>query len=249
MLRKFILTAGLMVLLLLVWQYCVRAQLHLQYRLRGNRWEGIRAKPVSGYEIDLISARVYYDEEGQRLPERLKIRFYLKRPSDVYLTVRELDYKYYYWMDKVTPATPWGAGFENVFEWPTGPVLKALDHIGMYDLGVVARLGKPQPSKIERVAPVILYHSKHPSAIGGYLFTFKANGDTRLTCSFYKDPNKTPLSTKVFRRLRGGRPFTVRWDSSGAAEGWYKLVVSGYFLHTNDPVDQAVHFYHKPTTE
>ena len=247
--RKLSLIVRLLIFLLLGWQPCLLAQLDLQYGPRGNRYEGVRPKPIAGYDIDLISARVNYNEQGYRLPDVLKIRFYLTQPSEVHLTVRELDYRYYYWMDKVKPANPWRSGFKNVFEWPAEEVLKRLDDIGMYDLGVVVRLGKLQPSKLERVAPVILYHSKYPPAIGGYLFTFKANGDTRLTCSFYKDQNKTPLSTKVFTRLRGGRPFSVRWDSSDATEGWYKLVVGGYFLHSNDPVDQAVYFYHKPTTE
>jgi hypothetical protein len=247
--RKLSLIVRLLILLQLGWQPCLLAQPNLQYGPRGNRYEGVRPKPIAGYDIDLISARVNYHEKGYRLPELLKVKFYLERPSEVHLTVRELDYKYYYWMDKVKPANPWRSGFKNVFEWPTDEVLKRLDHIGMYDLGVVARVGKSQPSKLERVAPVILYHSKHPSAIGGYLFTFKANGDIRITCSFYKEQDIEPLSTKVFRRLLGGRPFTVRWDSSGATEGWYRLLVSGYFLNTNDPVDQAVYFYHKPTTE
>jgi hypothetical protein len=98
---------------------------------------------------------VDYKEEGTQMPERFKVKVYLAQPSEVHLTVRELDYKYYYWMDKVQPAKPWQPGFDNVFDWPTREVIQQLGKINMYDLGVVARLGNTNPSIVERVAPAI----------------------------------------------------------------------------------------------
>lgn len=221
------------------------AEPQLQYQHRGNRYEGIKPKPVSGYDIELISALVDYKEEVRQMPDQFRLRFYLNQPSEVHITVRELDYKYYYWMDKVHPQR-WYAGFENIFTWSTHDVIKQLGEIKMYDLGIVARLKKPLPSKMERVAPVIFYHSQSPANVTGYLFTFKTNGDARLVCSIYKEKDKEPLFIQTFRRLQGGRPFTFRWDSSQAPEGFYKLVVSGYFLGTNDAIDQLVYFYHSP---
>ncbi len=87
----------------------------------------------------------------------LKVKLYLEQPSKVHLTVRELDYKYYYWMDKVQPSQPWRSGFDNLFEWLTQEVIQRLGELKMYDLGVVARLEKADPSKVERVSPVIFY--------------------------------------------------------------------------------------------
>ncbi|NIV69489.1 MAG: hypothetical protein GWN41_05035 [Phycisphaerae bacterium] len=225
------------------------AQSHLQYQNRGNRYEGIRPKPVSGYDIDLISARVDYKEEVEQMPAQLKVKFYLQDTAAVHLTVREVDYKYYYWMDKVRPSEPWRRGFDNVFVWPTQDVIRQLDEIKMYDLGVVARLQKSRPSKVERVAPAIFYHSQFPSPIKGYLFTFKTNGDALLSCSIYKEGEAEPVFTSIFPRQRGGRPFTVRWDSSQARKGSYRLVITGYFLNTSDPIDQTVRFYHQPIVE
>lgn len=244
--KKINLMMWYMLLFLLAWVSSVQAETSLQYQNRGNRHEGIKLKPVSGYDIELISVRTDYTEQANRVPDTFKLRFYLNQDSDVYLTVRELEYREYYWMDKVKPQKPWKKGFQNEFEWPTQEVIRQLDRLKMYDLGVVARLEREEPSKAEQVAPVIFYFSQLPDTIKGYLFTLKTNGDAHLTCSVYKEGEKDPVFTQIFRRQRGGRPFTVRWESSKASEGFYRLVVNGYFLTTNDRINQIVHFYHKP---
>lgn len=240
---------ALVLIILLFWVSTVSAQVQLQYQNRGNRHEGIKPKPVSGYDIELISVLVDYQEEIKQLPEWLKIRFFLKEQSKVYLTVRELDYQHYYWLDKVHPSEPWKPGFNNVFQWPTNDVLQRLDHIGMYDLGIVARLNRAQPSDVELVTPVIFYHSKPPAVIKGYLFTFKTNGDARLTWSIFMQGETEPLLSRTFRGLRHGRPFTVKWDSLRARSGSYKLTLSGFFLDTNDRVAKTVFFYHQPVVK
>jgi hypothetical protein len=220
--------------------------LNLEYQHRGNRNEGVKPKPVSGYDVELISARVDYTEKLDQIPERLKLKFYLDRPSEVYLTVRELDYIHYYWMDKVQPSKPWRPGFDNVFDWPSRDVLQQLRGIEMYDLGIVARLDRPEPSKLERVAPVLFYAAQPPTTIKGYLFTFKASSDARLSYAIYKQGMADPVFTESIPRQSGGRPFTVRWDSSQVAEGTYSVMLKGYSLETNDPIDQTVAFYHQP---
>lgn len=242
---RLFLSFVVLILLALAYKPSIARQSRLEYQNRGNRYEGIKPKPVSGYDVELLSATVDYREPPERMPDRLRIRFYLEQDSTVYVTVRELDYKYYYWLDKVTPAKPWRAGFDNVLEWPTKDVLQQLGEMNMYDLGVVARLEKPEPSIIERVAPVIFYHSEPAGSIDGYIFTFKTNGDARLTCTFHKAGAKAAVATTVFPRQVGGRPFAVRWNSSQAAEGEYRLVLMGYFLDSNAPINQTVSFYHK----
>ena len=239
------LVIGFVLLSLLALTSSPSADTRLEYQKRGNRYEGIKPRPVSGYDIELIAALVDYKEEANQIPDRIKVLFYLERPSEVHLIVRELDYKYYYWMDKVQPNEPWRPGTNNIFEWPTQDVLRELKEVTLYDLGVVARLQKPDPGKIEQVAPAILYHSRLPAARKRYLFTFKASGNARLTASVYREGEKTGLFTQIFQRQPGGRPFTVRWSAMGLA-GSYRLVVTGYFLDTNVPIDQVVNFYHHP---
>ena len=107
----------------------------------------------------------------------LGFRFFLKEPAGVYPLVRELEYKHYYVLDNVQPATAWQAGYGNVFEWPTGVVLGRLNAFKPSDLGVVVRLGKAAPSVDENVAPAVFYQSSTPARVTGYLFTFSVRDD------------------------------------------------------------------------
>ncbi|MDF0665085.1 MAG: hypothetical protein P0119_03310 [Nitrospira sp.] len=224
------------------------ADANLEYQDRGDRSEGQKPKPVSGYDIEVISVLADYQEPATQLPDQLRIGFYLRSQTPVHLTVRELDYRLYYWLDKVKPAKGWQAKSINEFTWPTGAVLRQLDQkLNPYELGVLIRLGKGTPTDNEEIAPAIFYHVQPPDKIGGYLFTMKTNGDARLSCKVFRGREQAELMTQVFRRLPGGRPFTVRWDAGGVPEGQYSLVCDGYFLDTNQPLRQTVWFFHKPT--
>ena len=46
----------------LSWPPQLHAQLDLQYQQRGDRYEGVKPKPVSGYDIELISVLADYQE-------------------------------------------------------------------------------------------------------------------------------------------------------------------------------------------
>ncbi len=233
--------------LMLLGAALVGSQVDLQYRSRGNRHEGVRPKPVSGYDIELISALVDYREGDSELPDQLRLKFYLENPESVFLTVRELDYDKYYWLDKIRPRRPWTAGFGNEFAWPSRVVLRPLGSIRMSDLGVVARLGRERPGKEERVAPVVLYHSTPPSRVEGYRFTLKVNGEARIACKIYQigKPDRDPVHRRNPNKEKAGRPFAVRWRTAGQQDGWYKLVVDGYFLFNNRPIYKMIQFYHR----
>jgi len=116
----------------------------------------------------------------------------------------------------------------------------------MYDLGVLVRLRKESPASVEEVAPAILYYSQLPAKINGYLFTMKINGDARLSCSIYREGEASGVMTKTYQRIPGGRPFSVRWEVKDAQEGTYSLVCKGFFLDSNEPIQQTVRFYHRP---
>jgi hypothetical protein len=224
------------------------ADANLDYQNRGDRFEGVKPKPVSGYDIEVISVLADYQEPSTQLPDQLRVGFYLQRETPVYLTVREQDYRLYYWLDRVTPAKGWQAKSVNEYIWPTKPVLRELDQkLNPYELGVLIRLGRDTPAENEEIAPAILYHAQPPAKISGYLFTMKTNGDARLSCRILRGKESTEFMTQAFRRLPGGRPFTVRWDAAGAQEGQYSLVCKGYFLDTNEELNQTVSFFHRPT--
>lgn len=242
------LTRNLLFLVLLIVPLSLGADSNLDYQNRGDRFEGIRPKPVSGYDIELISVLVDYQEPTTQLPDQLRVAFHLQGQPAVHLTVREQDFRLFYWLDKIKPTKQWQPNSINEFTWPTGTVLQQLDHkLNMYELGVLIRLRKETPASVEDIAPAILYHARPTEKIGGYLFTMKTNGDARLSCKVYREGEAVAIKTQAFRRIPGGRPFTVRWDAGDAQEAHYTLVCMGYFLDTNNRLDQTVRFLHKPT--
>lgn len=222
---------------------------NLLYQDRGNRHEGIKSEAISAGDIELISALVDYREQAVQLPDRLKIRFYLKQSNNVDVQIREVDNRYYYWMDKIEPLKPWTEATYNEFAWPTKDVLQhivqRMGPMNMYDLGAVARLGSNKPQPKENVAPIIFYHTQLPARIEGYLFTFKIGNDARIQADVYRGTSKDSLFTQTFRRQRYDRPFTVHWKSKEHSEGEYKIIVGGYFLDSGRHFAGEVHFYHQ----
>ena len=216
----------------------------LQYQNRGDRHEGLRPKPVSGYDVALLSARVDYRSESKGWPDEMRLRFYLPRPEEVFITVRQLRPRStYYWLDKVEPRQPWRPAALNEYGWSTATVLRRLASVTADDLGTVVRLEKEEPGKRERVAPAVVYGSNPPAEVPGYRFTLKTNGTAQVTCKIYRD--QTEVFALPKKRRRAGSPFTVAWDSAGQPDGWYRLVLSGYFETDNSPLDKEVAFYHR----
>lgn len=224
------------------------AQQDLQYQRRGNRSEGIKPRPVSGYDAELLSARVDHQEDMSKLGATLAFKFFLKDRADVYPLVRELEYKHSYVLDNVQPGTTWRAGHWNVFEWPTGVVLGRLSGFKPADLGIVVRLGKVTPSVDENVAPVLFYQTAAVPVVSGYLFTFSLRDEGAVTARIFREGEDKEVFTQRFSRQSGGRPFTVKWSFAKAAmpEGRYRVVLTGYFLDNNKPIQQTVRFYHQP---
>lgn len=243
-------TLALLVLcaLTLVANTAFAVQENLQYQRRGNRSEGIKPRPVAGYDVELLSARVDHSEDMSRLGTTLAFRFFLKERAEVYPLVRELEYKHDYVLDNVQPGKAWQVGYGNVFEWPTAVVLGRLGEFKPSDLGIVVRLGRPTPSVDENVAPVVFYQSAAQPKVNGYLFTFSLRDDGAVTAKIFRESDDKDVFTQRFTRQSGGRPFTVKWNLANAAmpEGRYRLVLAGYFLDTNKPIQQTVRFYHQP---
>ncbi len=225
------------------------AQLELEYQSRGQWHEGVRAKPVSGLDIELISVLVDYQDnlEGQKFPNKVKLKFYLERDQKVSITVRELDYQAYYWLDQVEKPEIWKQGFGNEFVWPAKPILKALSPpIALYDLGALVRLEKPVSSTDEQIAPGILYHTNLPDRIEGYVFTLKTGEDSRLNIKVIQKATGKEIKSQRFRKKRAGRPFTIYWNAKDAPAGTYKLEIKGFSLVTNEPIHKIITFYHQP---
>lgn len=259
--KAIVLMKGNWQILLLPWVFLggipslLLAQSDLQYQQRsqehlGSWKEGIKPKPVSGLNVELISVLADYQDPvpSDLFPESATLQFYLEDDHDVYLTVRELDYHTYYWLDKVQPPQPWTQGFQNTFRWPTDQVLGQLTpKLALYDLGALIRLDSDSTSSIERVAPGVLYHKTPPSNIEGYVFTLKTGEDARLTATLIQESTGKEVEKQTFRRKRAGRPFTIHWEAKEAEPGAYRLEINGFSLSNNQSISKVIHFYHQPT--
>jgi hypothetical protein len=226
------------------------AQTGIEYQDRGDRYEGVRPRPVSNYDIELISARADYEEPAASLPPTLKVRFFLPDAQQVNIVVRELEFRQYYWLDRAQPRQPWRRGFDNEFAWPSDAVLGRLpQQVSLSDLGVVARLGGLEPSADERVAPAILYHTRPPRTVTAYLLVFKTASDARLVYRIFRDGESTPLVIGEPLRPRAGRPFLIHWDAARAGRGIYRVVLEGFTLDANRALQQTVRFAHEPQAQ
>ena len=82
----------------------------------------------------------------------------------------------------------------------------------------------------------------------GYSFTFTLRDDGAVTTKIFREGQDKEVFSQRIARQPGGRPFVVKWELANAemAEGGYRVVLSGYFLGTNKPIQQTVRFYHQP---
>ena len=76
--KKSSLIGSFFLLSIFAWAVFTGAQINLQYQDRGNRKEGIKPKPVSGFDIELISVLADFKEEVEKIPDQFKLKFYLE---------------------------------------------------------------------------------------------------------------------------------------------------------------------------
>jgi hypothetical protein len=222
----------------------------LQYQARGDRSEGLRTIAVGGYDVELISARAEPAAGFENRPapsvwaDTVRLRFYQPGDDKVFITVRQLRSRTtYYWLNNVT--SRFEPGSVNEYAWPTEPVLRRLKDVQLDDLGATVRVGQEQPAKSERVLPALLSDAPtDDTAAGAYRFQLKTNGRAKVSAAIYAEDKV--LYRRPANWEAANSPFTVRWDSSGSPEGWYRLVLTGYF-ENNTPLDKEILFYHRPS--
>jgi hypothetical protein len=216
---RLILFLSILAVLLLATAWGRAPQADVKYQDRGDHYEGMKGTPVAD-RVELMSAMVDYKEDAATTPATFRLKFYLKDRAPVFITVREIDGRTNYWLDRVRPRGSWRAGFENEFAWPTAEVIKPLG-VQLGGLGAVVQLDTDEPLMDVRVAPGILYHTRPPGIASAYLFTFKIGHRADVTCSFSKDEDNSPnISTQAFEMV-GQRPRTVRWNASNARSPWW----------------------------
>src|SRR5205085_5710054 len=125
-----------------------------------------------------------YRESYTQLPPQFQALVFVPEPQPVYLTIREIEPEYYYWLD--TPHEyKWESGKVNRFPWSTRTVIRYLTWrnraLGLNDLGAVARLGSENPDMPDVVAPVVLCYSRPPAEALAYRFVFRPGANVHLT--------------------------------------------------------------------
>lgn len=225
----------------------------LRYKSRAKpaRYEGVIPNPVSGYDVELLSARVF--DAAQKLdvlPETLQVRLATRADlaGKVDLVVRELENKNYYRLDKVSH--DWSKG---TFGWSSGEVLRGLGGLTMADLGVVAWFDPQQtgaaraPSRADWVIPVMFYGLTEPRAVSGYAFTLKLAAAANVSCEIAQvldAGKKLTLHQEEFKNRPGQLPLTFVWADAKAPAGDYRLIVSGSFATGKRISPYVVNFKH-----
>ena len=223
------------------------AQARLDYQERPHAFEGIKPRPVSGFDIEVLSATAERDDKAVDMGDRMRVRFFLDGQRHAYIVVRDIEQRVYYWLDRVKTPGSWTAGY-NTFTWPT-TILRQLPGLQPSDLGVVVRLDSEEPGALETIAPASWSVPDDPgTAAKRYAFVFKLREDAQLRATIFDELKGTPVFTADLGEQRGGRPFLFRWDltKSAPVPGAYRLVIKGYVLTNNDPVSQVVRFIHPP---
>lgn len=218
----------------------------LDYQDRGDRSEGTLPEPIGSYDIELLSAMAFREtfRSLSDIPDSLTLRFNLPGSQKPYVEVKEIDQKSFYRMDKLKLQKP------DLFKWDTGVLKQIVKEKGLQvsKLGVVARLkGQNEPLVAEEVAPALLYSGQLPKSISSYTFVFKTNADAELKYFILRDQSEETLATQSLGYKVGRKPFEVRWNAADESEGYYKVVVKGFFKKDSSPISQSVRFYHKPT--
>ena len=230
----------------------LRAESGLEYQTRGNRKEGVLPRPVSGYDLELISVLAEHDRQPESDARQFRLRFYLPEAAPVAIVVREINYRKYYWMDGIRPERPWRAGFQNEFASPVADVIRPLG-LKLPELGALVRLKADSAAlagPAETVAPAVLYTRKAPKSITGYRFGLVTGQDARIRgFAIYRPPAREPVFKGPGRLTRGGRSFILRWPAQDAAAGKYRLLVNGYAKSNNARLRTSVDFYHQPNLD
>lgn len=139
-----------------------RAEGPLGYRLRGDRCEGLYARPVAGTSLYVISLTEYFEDFDPLAAEPLHVAWSAPDTGQLRLRAEGTERLLYYRMDAVSPPG------SSQFEWPTG-VLGA-QRITRDSLGIVAWTNLPVGG-VERdvYVPLSISQRTPPARCGEYV--------------------------------------------------------------------------------
>lgn len=218
----------------------------LSWQDRGDRYEGVVARDISGGYFTLLGVQLEGGEQLQAGAARLQISFWL--PSPQTLNIRVWEPRSNYWM--IPHAKKFSAHAQS-FAWPLTPVIRGLN-LNLELLQVLVANENETlyfPARLSTAAPAL----SEPR----YRFTFDSKGGVELEGVIVREAGKALQPLKSFA-INEEYPGTVRvrWDgkdSEGrlAPEGVYRLQLKGaiYLNDSEEAMALDIRFMHRGNVE
>lgn len=211
-----------------------------KYAKRGDRWEGVGVRQVSGASFDLLAVEIQPSGKAAAAGDQVRLWFWL--PGKEAPTIEVWEPRSNYWM--VPDSRAFGGGLQS-YAWPRGEVLAPLG----LDL---ASLRPKIRSRDETVYyPALLSTSPKPEPGAGYAFVFRSGAGIDAFCTISRDEGGKLTQVRKFRYGEDlGGDLRIAWDGKDdqgqpVPDGTYVLRLKGEMLaETLRPLTFNLSFLH-----
>jgi hypothetical protein len=210
------------------------------YAKRGDRWEGVGVRQVSGASFDLLGVEIPAAGKPAAGGDPIRLWFWL--PAAETLTIEVWEPRTNYWM--VPDARPYAGGLQS-YDWPRGAVLAPLG------LDLASLRPKVRNRDETLYFPALLAAGPRPQRGEGYAFVFRSGAgiDALATLSSDTGGKLTPVRRLRFSEDLGGI-LRLTWDGRDeqgrpVPDGVYVLRLKGDMLaETLRPLTFTLSFFH-----
>lgn len=218
------------------------------YKKRGDHYEGTKKKEISsGYGITAISF-VVPSQKNKNQNNQSKIAFFLPSGHKIHdIIIQEKKPKKFYWLDQFDTTINWKTNGCNTYSWDSA-IIKKLN-LSHEKLAVMIKLRSTNRATKNINTPAILYNNHTPNlAEESYRIYFKLRNQ-KAKLSFYvynrKNPHYPVLEVGPATFPRGVIPsFSIEFNRL-KKEGWYSILVKGYYSMDRSRINYQADFYHK----
>jgi hypothetical protein len=219
----------------LAWSQCAACK----WSDRGDRFEGIASRQVSGGCCELLGVHFKRTEKVDANAPKLTLFFWLPESANPEIVVWQPSTNYM----MVPKEKKYLKGLQR-FSWPRQAVIEPL--------GVnIDTLYTRVHDSNQVYFPALLSTSEKPKAVGSYLFVLESGGAIDARCTVERETNGklTPIRSFRYKQDFGG-VFQVAWDGLDdqgrpAAAGTYLLRLKGSLeAETIEDLNYTVRFQH-----
>lgn len=219
----------------LAWGQCAACK----WSDRGDRFEGIASRQVSGGCCELLGVQYKRAEKIDANASKLRLFFWLPESASPEIVVWQPSTNYM----MVPKDKKYAKGLQS-FSWPRQAVLEPLG------VNIDTLYTRVHDSR-EVYFPALLSTSDRPKPAGSYLFILESGGGIDARCTVEREANGklTPIRSFPFKEDFGG-VFQVGWDGlddqgKPAAAGTYVLRLKGLLDgETIEDLNYTIRFQH-----